>query len=141
MDQGLIAPGSDLTGADREHVLSLRETLRKFFGAGAIADAEVADTLNRAAATALLRVRFTSEDLRFEAAASGLDGAIARLMLVLEAAKAEGRLPRLKICAHTDCRRVFYDHSNNRAGKWCRPRCGSQFSARAFRRRRDRYDW
>ncbi len=133
-DQGLRAAGTETDADGHERTLAVREAWRSMI-AGAASD-EVAETLDRALAAALLCGRHRADGtVRLEAAAEGLDGALARLLAVASAAQADGGWQRLKICASADCRVVFYDRSSNRSGRWCRPRCGNRHSSRLSKRR------
>jgi predicted RNA-binding Zn ribbon-like protein len=40
---------------------------------------------------------------------------------------------RLKICANPDCRRLFFDASKNRTGRWCDDVCGNRMRVRRHR--------
>jgi predicted RNA-binding Zn ribbon-like protein len=44
--------------------------------------------------------------------------------------------PRVKACANTDCRWLFYDRSRSRTRRWCAMKaCGNIVKARTYRRR------
>jgi predicted RNA-binding Zn ribbon-like protein len=40
---------------------------------------------------------------------------------------------RLKICGNPDCRRLYFDASKNRAGRWCDETCGNRMRVRRYR--------
>ncbi len=73
--------------------------------------------LERAATAARLTL-----DLRQPAIvprATGVDGALGRVLAVVYAAMQDGTFGRLKACRNHDCRWAFYDYSKNRSASWC----------------------
>jgi predicted RNA-binding Zn ribbon-like protein len=104
---------------------------------GGSVDAAALAKLDRAVFAVALRVRFDAGGAtRYEPTGDGFEGALGRLVQLVASARAEGLWRRLKLCADPDCRRAFFDGSQNRAGKWCSmSRCGGRFKSRAFRRR------
>ena len=91
--------------------------------------------IDDAAERALFRVRF-GEPPRLEPTASGVHGAIGRLLSIVFLAELDGSWSHLKECASQTCHSVFYDRSRNRSGKWCSMRsCGNQHKVRAWRDR------
>jgi predicted RNA-binding Zn ribbon-like protein len=133
--------GEDELGQDDlRRALEVREALRDLAGAnnGEPADPSAAETLNRIASTARLRVRFgTDGEARLEPAERGLTGALALLLANVETAMVDGTWPRFKTCRNDECRWAFYDHSKNRSGTWCTMAdCGDKLKARAYRQRR-----
>jgi predicted RNA-binding Zn ribbon-like protein len=85
-----------------------------------------------------VRVRFAAgHDPELVTDATGVDGAIARLMAIVAAAVEHGRWERLKACPREECEWAFYDKSKNRSGRWCSMEaCGNIEKARAFRERK-----
>lgn len=138
-ERRLIEPSAELDAADLERALGFRETLRRLVEANLgkpLYPVDVA-ALNQAGAAARLRVRFHAGGARLEPEASGLDGAIGRLLAVVQAAMADGTWERMKACAADDCRWVFFDHTKNRSGTWCSMRsCGNRAKVKAYRERR-----
>ncbi|MGH7764575.1 MAG: CGNR zinc finger domain-containing protein, partial [Candidatus Dormibacteraceae bacterium] len=94
-------------------------------------------TLNEAAAASRLRMRFGPDGKpRLEPEASGVVGAIGRIVAALYAASQDERWPRLKLCGDTSCRWAFYDLSRNHSSRWCdMASCGNRQKARRFRDR------
>jgi hypothetical protein len=91
--------------------------------------------IDDAAERALFRVRF-EEPPRLEPTASGVHGAMGRLLAIVFLAELDGSWFHLKECASQTCHSVFYDRSRNRSGKWCSMRsCGNQHKVRAWRDR------
>ena len=134
----LVSRETELGPADRELVVGVREALRAVVaaGTGAPVAPEMVARLDRAAATAPLRVRFEAGgSTRFEPLGDGLDGALARLFGLVAGAQSEDRWQRFKLCGLADCRSAFYDFSDSRTAIWCSVRCGNRAAARARRRR------
>ena len=137
---GLMDPGTPLTGADLDLALRVREALRNVLIAnnGGELDPAAIDALNAAAKTAELLVRFDPGDgsARLEPVRGGVDGAIGRLLAIVERAQCDGTWARMKGCPDADCGWIFYDWSKNRSATWCSMEvCGNRNKARAYRQR------
>jgi predicted RNA-binding Zn ribbon-like protein len=154
-ERGLAAPAR-VSAADLAQAVTLREALRGVLrqhaghpgepgppgGTGSQPVAEHAAE-NPAAAigaiAAALPVRLAVDDegvVNAVAAADGVPGALARLLLIAAAAAAGGTWSRLKVCTADDCQWAFYDRSPARNGRWCSMSiCGSRAKSRAYRRR------
>lgn len=138
-DHGLLRGDAALGAAELERAIAVREALRALLLAnnGSESDPAAIATLQRAAAASPLVVRFDGASTTLEPAASGLDGAMARLLAAVHAAMADGTWPRLKACRSDTCHWAFYDHSKNRSGAWCSmATCGCRVKARTYRQRR-----
>jgi predicted RNA-binding Zn ribbon-like protein len=142
--RGLLPEGESLSAADLRQAQSMREALRKLLLAhnGAPLDSAAVDTVNSAAKSAELVVRF---DEHGEAALvpvrPGIDGALGRLIAIAYRAMSEGTWERLKACPEDRCEWAFYDWSKNRSATWCDMAiCGNRAKARAYRERRQRGD-
>jgi len=62
---------------------------------------------------------------------------LARLLLTIRDAQADGSWDRMKLCGNPDCRWVFYDRSHSRQGAWCdMASCGNRLKNRSLRARR-----
>jgi predicted RNA-binding Zn ribbon-like protein len=140
----LLPEGESLSAADLRQAQSMREALRKLLLAhnGAPLDSAAVDTVNSAAKSAELVVRF---DEHGEAALvpvrPGIDGALGRLIAIAYRAMSEGTWERLKACPEDRCEWAFYDWSKNRSATWCDMAiCGNRAKARAYRERRQRGD-
>ena len=130
----LLPTGTELSAADLARAVEVRESWRSQFAGRA--DQEVAETLDRAMATALLRGRHGPDgEVRLEPTAGGLDGALGRLVVIVSRAWSDGTWQCLKVCASSTCRAVFYDRSSNRAARWCRRSCGNRLSSLASKQR------
>ncbi len=67
----------------------------------------------------------------------GLQAGLLRLLLIIRDAQQDGTWPRLKACANSECRWVFYDRSHSRRGTWCDMAvCGNLIKNRNLRARR-----
>jgi predicted RNA-binding Zn ribbon-like protein len=139
-ERGLLEPGTPVDRADLERALDVREGLRAVLLAnnGLPLDAERIERLDRAVSRAGVRVRFRpGEDPALVPDATGVDGALARLMAIVAASVEQGQWARLKACPREECEWAFYDRSKNRSGRWCQMQvCGNLAKARAFRARR-----
>jgi predicted RNA-binding Zn ribbon-like protein len=140
--QGLMEPGEPVSRADLDRALDVREGLRALLLAnnGLAPDADKIARLDTAASRAGVRMRFRAdEDPELVPDATGVDGAIARLMAIVAAAVEQGTWERLKACPAERCFWAFYDRSKNRSGRWCKMEvCGNVQKARAFRERHRR---
>ena len=137
---GLMESGGPLTPADVEQVRSVREALRNVLMAnnGAELDPTAGDTLNAAAKTAELLVRFDRDDggAQLVPVRGGVDGAIGRLLAIVERAQCDGTWQRFKACPDLECGWAFYDWSKNRSATWCSMEvCGNRNKARTYRER------
>jgi len=125
--------------ADVRHALELRAALRAHLDAhhGEPLDPGAATVLDDAARRARLTARFGGLDkTSLEPQASGIDGALGRLLAIVAAAIADGTWKRLKVCPADDCRWAFYDESRNRSATWCDMKvCGNRAKVRGFRER------
>ena len=140
-ERRLIDSGAELSRADVRQAQEVREALRKLLLAnnGDPLDSGAVETLNAASRRAELEVRFKDDgDACLVPVRAGIDGAIGRLLAIVERAMADGTWPRLKACAfHDTCEWAFYDWSKNRSGAWCDMKvCGNRAKARAYRERK-----
>ena len=139
-ERGLMDAGERVSEADLKRALDVREGLRAVLlqNNGLPLDEEAVERLDRAVGRAAVRVRFAAgHDPELVTDATGVDGAIARLMAIVAAAVEHGRWERLKACPREECEWAFYDKSKNRSGRWCSMEaCGNIEKARAFRERK-----
>jgi predicted RNA-binding Zn ribbon-like protein len=139
-ERDLMDPRERVTQGDLKRAVDVREGLRALLlaNAGLPLDAERVERLDAAVGRAGMRMRFRAgADPVLEPEATGVNGAVARLMAIVAAAVEQGAWPRLKACHRDPCFWAFYDHSKNRSGRWCRMEdCGNIEKARAFRERR-----
>jgi predicted RNA-binding Zn ribbon-like protein len=128
-----------VSDADYRQAIRVREALRAVLIAknGGDPDPAAIDTLNSAAKTAELLVHFDGEGTAgLVPVRGGVDGAIGRLLAIVERAQADGTWDRLKGCPDTDCGWAFYDWSKNRSATWCSMEvCGNRAKARTYRER------
>jgi predicted RNA-binding Zn ribbon-like protein len=127
------------SAADARHAVQLREALRAHLDAhhGEPLDPGAAAVLDDAARRARLTARFGGlDETSLEPDATGIDGALGRLLAISAAAIADGTWKRLKVCPADDCRWAFYDESRNRSAIWCDMKvCGNRAKVRGFRER------
>ena len=145
-DHDLGGSSLEVSSADLELTRTLRELLRSVLRAnhGSPVDRDALALLNSVAAELPLRLTFTNEaEPTLGAAASGVRGALSRILGDVARAKERGTWDRLKVCSADDCQWAFYDRSKNRSGRWCSMRvCGNLNKTRAYRERKraDRSD-
>lgn len=143
-ERQLLTDNEPLSDADVRQAHSMREAFRKLLLAhnGAPLDPAAVDTVNGAAKSAELVVRFDEHgDSALVPVRSGIDEALGRLIAIVYAAMADGTWERLKACREDTCEWAFYDWSKNRSGAWCDMAvCGNRAKARAHRERRQRGD-
>jgi predicted RNA-binding Zn ribbon-like protein len=129
------------TREDLRRALELREALRAVLLAhtnGLPVPAPASAALDHAARQARLRLGFDHDASPvLEPEASGVAGALGRLLAIVAGAIADGTWERLKACREHSCEWAFYDHTKNRSGAWCTMAvCGNRAKARAYRERR-----
>ena len=137
-ERGLIGPDDQVTEGDLRRALDVREGLRAllFANNGHPLDEAAVERLLRAASRAGMHLCFETGAPRLEPDATGVDGAMARLMAAVSEATVDGTWERLKACPEETCRWAFYDRSKNRSAKWCSMEtCGNMAKARAYRAR------
>ena len=138
-ERGLISADERVSEGDLRRAIDVREGLRALLLAnnGAELDKAAVDRLDRAASRAGVRVSFDANgEPELVPDAVGIDGAIARLMAIVAAARVDGSWERLKACPCDDCMWAFYDRSKNRSGRWCSMEtCGNVEKARSYRQR------
>jgi len=136
---GLLRGGSRPDNADIVAARRLREAIRTLLleNNGVSVRKEAAHVLNRTAQRAVLAPVFDPHgNTRLAPAASGVDGALGRVLAVVVEAMADGTWARLKACRAEDCRWAFYDRARNRSRHWCSMAvCGNRTKARTYRRR------
>jgi predicted RNA-binding Zn ribbon-like protein len=137
--EGLVAADASLAqeelvwveGVRRDLVTKVRENM------GEPRDLDAIERLNRAATDAGLRMCFgCAEGDRIHVDASGVRGAVGRLLGIAFLAELDGSWHRFRRCADPECTVVFYDRSRNHTAKWCSMQtCGNRNKVREFRRR------
>jgi predicted RNA-binding Zn ribbon-like protein len=138
-EAGLLEERSAVSEEDHRLAVGVRESLRDLAAAnhGSPLDPASLDTLNKAARTVGLNLRFSPEGAGIEPSAPGVLGGVGRLLSIVADAMSDGSWPRLKVCMNQECQWAFYDHARNRSGKWCDMSvCGNRMKARAYRARR-----
>ena len=138
-ERGLMDAAEPVSEGDLRRAHDVREGLRALLLAnnGEPLDRAAVERLDRAASRAGLRPRFEpgSEPV-LEPDASGVDGALARLLAYVTRAVVDGNWERLKACPLEGCLWAFYDRSKNRSRRWCSMDvCGNVAKARAYRQR------
>lgn len=133
LDEG--AP--ELTDADLRRALAVREALRALLHAnvGLAPDPAALDILDRTGAAGALAVRFGRDgSSNLASDASGLDGALARILAIVYSSMVAGTWTRLKACPRDVCGWIFYDRSRNSSSRWCSMSvCGNRTKTKRYR--------
>jgi predicted RNA-binding Zn ribbon-like protein len=137
--RGLVPSGEPVKDQDLAWALRVRDALtakvRENLGdprnPGSI------ELLNRAAEETGLRVCFGCEDGDpIHVDATGVRGAIGRILGSAFLADLDGRWERFRVCHDPGCTSIFFDRSKNKSGKWCSmSSCGNRAKVRAYRER------
>jgi predicted RNA-binding Zn ribbon-like protein len=97
------------------------------------------DTLEAAARTAQIGLRFHEGRTALEPEGDGAAAALGRLVAAVADLMTTDEWKRLKACRDETCRQAFYDQSRNRSRAWCSMEvCGNREKARSFRERHAR---
>jgi predicted RNA-binding Zn ribbon-like protein len=135
--KGLLDGAPPVDASDLKHAIALREAIRSVIGANSGSKVYPVDiaTLNEAAAASGLRMRFGVDGKpRLEPEATGVVGAMGRIVAAMYAAMEGEDWWRLKLCSSQACRWAFYDRSKNHSSRWCAmASCGNREKARRFR--------
>jgi len=95
---------------------------------------EVLDEASRRSAYALTFDPATNSSV-LRPTATGVDGALGRILAAVHAAMADRTWPRLKACADETCRWAYFDHSKNGCSRWCGDNCGNRSKVKRYRER------
>jgi predicted RNA-binding Zn ribbon-like protein len=118
--------------------LQVRTALRSkvYENMGRAPEAGAVRVLDDAARRAGLRVSFDDPDRPLVTDATGVRGAIGRVLALSLLSELDGSWGRLRECADQGCMSVFYDRSKNGSTKWCSmSSCGNRNKVRRFRER------
>lgn len=138
-ERGLLQADERVDDDGLRALVEVREALRDLasVNGGAPLPASTLATLQRHSQASPVRIRIDGDSSDLVPAATGVQGAIARLLGLVHDAQHDGSWSRLKVCRDDSCRWAFYDSSRNRSSTWCSMAvCGNRAKARAFRRRR-----
>jgi predicted RNA-binding Zn ribbon-like protein len=137
---GLLPREAAVRANDVRRARDVREALRRIALShnGRGVDQGAVTVLNGFAGVARVVIHVGGDgQMRLEPHASGVTGALGRLVAAAFTAQIEGAWPRLKACRR--CHWAFYDRSRNRSGRWCAMSiCGNRTKAEAYRSRRHR---
>ena len=138
--RSLVEAGDPIRDQDLAWALRVRDALTSKVreNMGEPRDATATEFLNRAAEETGLRVCFGCGDASpIHVSATGVRGAIGRILGTAFLAELDGRWERFRVCHDPGCGSVFFDRSKNKSGKWCSmSSCGNRAKVRAFRERR-----
>jgi predicted RNA-binding Zn ribbon-like protein len=139
VERRLIDPATEVTAADLDFAIELREALRAMLRVndGHPVDAGALEVVNRVTGALPLQLQFSADgEPALGPGAAGVRGALAGLLGAVALAEADGTWSRLKVCSADTCQWAFYDKSKNRSGRWCSMRvCGNRTKTRAYRAR------
>jgi predicted RNA-binding Zn ribbon-like protein len=139
-EYGLMDADAKVSESDRRQAQRVREALRALMNAnnGSDWDEDAIDVLNSASKSAELMVSFDPDgSTRLVPVRGGVDGALSRLLTIVELAQCNDSWQRAKACADHTCGYAFYDSSKNRSATWCSMEtCGNRAKAKAFRDRK-----
>jgi predicted RNA-binding Zn ribbon-like protein len=135
----LVGPDERVKDQDLAWALRVRDALTAKVreNVGEARDADATALLNRAGEETGLRVCFGCADGdAIHVSATGVRGAIGRILGSAFLAELDGRWQRFRVCHDPGCSAVFFDRSKNKSGKWCSmSSCGNRAKVRAFRER------
>jgi predicted RNA-binding Zn ribbon-like protein len=137
LERNLLA--ADVREADLPPAREVREALRALLLAnnGEPHDPGARAALERAGRRARLEATFPPDGAALVPRASGVDGAVGRVLAAAFAAMLDGSWRRLKACPRDVCGWAFYDRSTNASATWCSMQvCGGRVKAGAYYRRR-----
>ncbi len=144
-DSGPSSPGQADTdfAADLQLARDVRESLRAMIAHNTegkpLTEAELRP-LEQVTQQARTRLEVTSDgQVRFGTGipVQRLADGLARLLLTIRDAQADGSWDRMKLCGNPDCLWAFYDRSHSRRGAWCEmASCGNKLKNRNLRARR-----
>jgi hypothetical protein len=128
---GLIAPSEPASEADLKQAHELRSLLRD------VVTPDSPTQAGSALAAYPMQVELDpAGGLRLAPPATGVPGALGRLVAMAVQHSAGGSWRRLRACASEECRWVFYDDSRNGAGRWCSmSACGNRTKTARYRAR------
>jgi predicted RNA-binding Zn ribbon-like protein len=143
-ERGLLdeASAGAASETDRRQAIRLREALRELMLAnnGGAEAGDPGAELERTARRGDLGVHFgAGGEVSVTPRAEGVAGALARLLIPVADAIADGSWQRAKACRADNCHWAFYDRSRNRSGVWCEMAvCGNRTKVRTYRQRAPR---
>jgi len=139
VERGLLRPDEPAAHGDLETAFRLHQALHRkvLANAGTSLSAEDAAAIDDVARAAGLELRFEAMGPpRIEPTASGVLGALGRILAIAFLAQLDGSWAHLKECGDETCTSVFYDRSKNHSGKWCSMQsCGNRNKVRVWRAR------
>jgi predicted RNA-binding Zn ribbon-like protein len=140
---GLVAAGTELTGAQQQALVELREALRAVLAAHTdrLSDPDAASRLSLALAASRLAVIVDPVGgVRLESADHDpVSRAVGAVAVAIAEASAAGTWARLKSCPGHLCGWAFYDRSAAGRSRWCSMQlCGARSKMRGYRDRQAR---
>ncbi len=134
----LLAPGARLSADGLADLVTFRDGLRQALASKATAPAGAATLgqVNAALARVPFLLQFGKGGLPQLCPAADPHAWAAGLAAAIAAIAARGSWHRLRMCAASDCRWVFYDTSRRGGARWCSMAvCGNRIKTRRHRER------
>ena len=134
----LEADPPPLRERDRLAAVRMREALRSLLlgNNGGTTEPEALAELEGVAGRSRFTVSFQEGHARLVPTAGGIDGALGRLVAIVQGAMLDGSWPRLKACRRDVCHWAYYDRSRNGSSTWCATSvCGNRVNTRTYRQR------
>ena len=126
-----------LTRADLRNALAVREALRALLhgNVGLTPEPGALKLLDEAGSAGAFAVRFGRDGSPLLVSqATGVDGALGRILAIVYSSMVAGTWPRLKACPREVCGWVFYDRSRNSSSRWCAMSvCGNRTKTKRYR--------
>jgi len=139
VERGLIAPDEPIAEEELASAFAVHQALHRKVEArtGPAPTAAELSVIEQAARAARLELRFgAAGPPQIVPTASGLPGALGRVLAAAFLAELDGSWDHLKVCGGETCTSAFYDRSKNHSGKWCSMQsCGNRNKVRAWRAR------
>jgi predicted RNA-binding Zn ribbon-like protein len=139
VERDLLAEGAQATAADLDAAKEIREAIRLLLLAHnevPVDEATALAVLDAAARRVELNVCFRDGTAQCEPAASGVPGALGRILGSVAESMSTPNWARLKACRADDCRWIYLDTSKNHSRAWCSmSSCGNRAKVSAYRSR------
>lgn len=143
LENGLGTPGTRVSEADAVTARELRDSLITVLLAHAGDQETTPEELSQAeaylggvASRYPLVTVITASGASLTTAQSGVPGLFGTVLASITELAQAGLWDRLRACRHEPCHFCFFDRTRNSSAGYCGPRCGSQASMRAYRRRK-----
>jgi predicted RNA-binding Zn ribbon-like protein len=143
--RGLLFTGARITPAMFDAALQLRTAVRAYLEcepAERRSNGDAVRSLNTALELFPLVAKARNDHgMVLQAARADASAGLSTVVAELYDGSIKGTLNRLKLCAASECRRVFFDRSKPATRRWCMSTlCGNRTKTRTYRERHRRAD-